>query len=293
MDLAVLEQKNLINAWKQAQTRQGKNRKKFGPAGKKSKQDKNDFDLGEFLKTLTTGLAKAILIAACCYGVFVGYRFITTSFHFNISKVSWVGHQHLSTKDLSSWVGPIIGRNIFELKLNKISQKLAEHPWIKIASARRIFPQNIHIELEERIPFARVQLDQVYVMDNYGILLGPEEQKFNGLPLVTGISIKNPKLGNDVANEEIIRGLKTMYYINLLPMFKQNPIDTVHIISRSRVTFVTRNDNMKVYMRPDMAKENFNNLMLVLGMIGQDKRGFKYIDLSFKNKIVVKHNKEY
>ena len=82
-----------------------------------------------------------------------------------------------------------------------------------------------------------------------------------------------------------------MHHINLLPMFKKNPIDTVHIKKDSRITFVTNNRNMKVYMRPGMEQKNLKNLMLVLGKVGEDKNNLSYIDLSFKNKIVVKHNK--
>jgi len=290
MDLAVLEQKNLVSAWRQAQNDQRKNRKRSGTAGRKSKQEKNDFDLVEFFKTLTTGTAKAILIAACVYGVFSSYRFITSSLHFNINKINWVGHQRLSTKDLSLWVGPIIGENIFQLDLNKISQKLVEHPWVQTASVRRVFPQSLHLELKERIPFAKVQLGKIYVMDNFGILLGLEERKFDELPLITGISAKNPKSGSNVVNEDMIHGLKMMYYINQIPMFKINPIDTVHINSRSSVTFVARNRDMEVHMRPEMAQESFKNLMLVLNMIGKDERDLSYIDLSFKNNIVVKYN---
>ena len=129
-------------------------------------------------------------------------------------------------------------------------------------------------------------------MVRYGMLLGAEEREFNGLPLVTGISAKNPRPGNNVADERIIRGLKTMYYINLLPMFENNPIDTVRISNRLRVTFITRNENMEVHMRPETEQESFKNLMLVLDTIGEGEKDLSYIDLSFKNKIVVKHNKK-
>ena len=109
-------------------------------------------------------------------GLFASYKFITSSLHFNINEVNWFGHQRLSTEDLSSWVWAYNWEKYFQLDLNKVSQKLAKHPWVKTASARRVFPQGLHIELKERIPFARVKLDQAYVMDNYGILLGPEEE---------------------------------------------------------------------------------------------------------------------
>ena len=259
---------------------------------RKLKRGKIDFDLGSFCRALAKGIAKAILIATCSYGLFTGYRFITSSPNFNINKVNWTGNESLSTEDLNTWAGPITGKNIFQLDLNKVSQKLAQHPWVKTALVSRVFPQGLNIDLNERTPFARVQLDQIYVMDNYGILLGPEVGKFNKLPFVTGILAKNPKSGDNVANEEIIRGLKTMHYINLLSMFKKNPIDTVRISSKSRVTFITRNKNMKVHMRPGTVRESFKNLTLVLDTIEESEGDLSYIDLSFKNKIVVKHHKK-
>ena len=291
MDLAILEQKNLVNAWKQAQNRQSKNKKRSGSTGRKFEKEKKYFDLENFSKTITTSIAKTILIAACFYGVFMTYRFATNSPFFKINKVSWFGHQLLSTKELSSWVGPVIGKNIFQLDLNKVSQKLAEHPWIKTVSARRIFPQSLQIDFKERTPFARVKLDQIYVMDNYGILLGLEEGKFNKLPIITGFLKQDLKPGNNVANEKIIQGLKAMYHINLLPIFKKNPIYTIHINNNSRITVVTHNRNMKVYMQPGMEQKSLKNLMLVLGKMGENENSLSYIDLSFKNKIVVKHNK--
>jgi len=291
MNLALLEQKNLVNACRQAQKHQSKIRKKSWLASKKSKLEKNDFDLRELLKAVVTGVAKAFLLAALFYVAFMSYRFITSSLYFNINNINWFGHNRLSTQDLNLWIGPMAGKNIFQLDLDKVSQKLAKHPWVETASARRAFPHSIHVELKERTPFARIQLDQVYVMDNYGILLGLEEKQFNGLPLITGVFEKNRKPGDNVVNEKIIRGLKIMYYLNRLPMFKENPTDTMRIRGQYKITFATKNRGMEIHMRPEMTQENFKNLMLVLGTIEESGKNLSYIDLSFKNKIIVKHNK--
>ena len=179
--------------------------------------------------------------------------------------------------------------NIFKLNINSISQRLADHPWVKTASVKRIFPQGIHVELKERTPFARIKLDQVYIMDNYGVLLETEGKVLNTLPLITGFSAKNPSLGSNVASENLIDGLTAMHNINLLPIFQNNPIETVNIINRSRVTYTTRSRNMEIHMRPEVVHENIKNLALILETIKEDENNFSYIDLSFKNKIVIKH----
>jgi hypothetical protein len=82
-----------------------------------------------------------------------------------------------------------------------------------------------------------------------------------------------------------------MHYINLLPLFKNNPIDTVRVRDKSRVTFVTRNKSMEIHMKMEIAKENLKNLSLVLNIIGKDAKNLSYIDLSFRKKIIVKYKK--
>ena len=292
MDLALLEEKNLVNVWKQKGFYQRKTRNKNGFSERKSKREESSFDLGSVILTLITGLAKMVLVVACSYGIFSSYRFITQSPGFNVNEINLVGHKRLSNEELNSWIEPIIGKNIFKLELDRISKRLVDHPWIQSASARRVFPQGIYVEIKERTPFAKIQMEQVYVMDNYGVLLGADLRGTSQLPTITGIKMKNPKIGSNVADEEIIRGLKMMRSLNQLPMFEKNPIDNVHISSRYRITFSTNTQDVKVHMRPEIAQESFKNLVLALGAIEKNEKDLSYIDLSFKNRVVVKHRGE-
>jgi len=291
MGFMVLEHKNPVTTWKQDRSHRRKNRKKRRPQSGKTIRKKTNFNFAAAFKTFTEVTAKVILIVACFYGIFAGYRLATNSPYFAVNKVTWIGNQYLSVEELAPWAGPVAGENIFRVDLGKISRKLAKHPWVQTASIRRVFPQGLHINITERIPLARIQLDQVYMMDNDGILLGPEEKKFSGLPLLTGISVKNPTPGYNATNEEVTGGLKAMYDFNQLPIFEENPIDTVHMRNHSRMTFLTRNRDIEIHMRINTVSESFKNLKLALDAIGEDKETLSYIDLSFKNKVVVKHQK--
>ena len=291
MGFMVLEHKSPVTTWKQDRSHRRKNRKKRRPQGGKTIRKKTNFNFAAAFKTFTEVTAKVILIAACFYGIFAGYRFATDSSYFAVNKVTWVGNQYLSMEEIAPWAGPVAGENIFRVDLGEISQKLAKHPWVQTASIRRVFPQGLHINITERIPFARIQLDQIYMMDSYGVLLGPAEEKFYGLPLLTGIAVKNPTPGYNVANKEVTGGLKAMYDFNQLPIFEENPIDTVHMRNHSRMTFLTRNRDLEIHMRSNTVPESFKNLKLALDAISEDKGALSYIDLSFKNKVVVKHQK--
>jgi cell division protein FtsQ len=198
-----------------------------------------------------------------------------------------VGNKRISNEALNTWIGTIVGRNIFQLNLDEISQRLTEHPWVQSASVGRVFPQAIYIELKERTPFAKIQLENIYVMDNYGVLLGTEVDSQNKLPTITGIKIKNAKLGENIVDKEIIDGLKMMHSLNQLSMFEEKNIENVHISSRSRMIFSTHNQDTKIHIRPEIAQESFKNLVLALDAIQKNGQDLSYIDLSFKNKIIL------
>jgi len=289
MNLTFLQEKNLVPVFWGRQPIKQQSLKFNGKTGGKVKRETINFDLAFLFTNIIGALAKAILIAAFFYALFSGYRFITHTPYFGINKINTIGIKYLSTEELNTWAGTIIGKNIFQLNLSKFSKKLAAHPWIHSVSVRRVFPQGINIEIKERTPFARIKLDKLYIMDNYGILLGQETSNLTKLPLITGITAKNPTPGNNVADKEIIRGLKAMHNLNLLPMFKKNPIESVHINSKSRITFLTQNQDIRVYMRPGMIQQSLRNLMLVIDTIEKNEPNLKHIDLSFKNKVVIKN----
>ena len=279
----------MISTWKQNEFYQGKNQKETGFSERKSKRKGVNINLSSFFLDLINGLAKVVLIVIFFYGIFMSYRFINQSPYFNVNEINLVGQKKLSNEELSSWIGPIIGKNIFALELNEISKRLVGHPWIKSASVGRVFPQGIYVEIKERVPFAKIQLEQVYVMDNYGVLLGTNVIGENNLPTITGVKTKNRKIGNNVAKEEIISGLKIMHSLNRLSIFEKNKIDNIHITNRHRITFSTHAKNIKVHLRPEIAQESFENLVLALGVIEKNEKNLSDIDLSFKNRIVIKH----
>jgi len=289
MNLALLEEKNLVDVWKQKETRQRKSRKKDEFSIRKLKWRINSFDFGSVILTLAKGLTKIILLIACFYVTFLSYKFVNHSPYFNIDEVAMVGNKRVSNEALNTWIGPIVGRNIFQLNLDEISQKLTEHPWVQSVSARRVFPQAIYIELKERTPFAKIQLENIYVMDNYGVLLGTEVNSQNKLPTITGITRKNAKFGENIVDKEIIDGLKMMHSLNQLSMFEKNKIENMHINSKSRIIFSTHNQDTKIHIRPEIAQESFKNLVLALDAIKKNGQNLSYIDLSFKNKIILKH----
>ncbi len=241
------------------------------------------------IKALSRLISKILLVAAGAYGIYFCYHFFTTSPRFAVSQVTLTGNHTLQEKELLKQLGPVTGDNIFLLNLESLSTQLADHPWVQTVSVRKAFPQEILVHVEERKPYARIKLDKVYVMDNFGVLLAPETPAYRHLPLIIHPSAKEEAvLGRNVSEDGVISSLQTMHYFNQLSFFSDNPIQSADIDDMSRVIFTTGNGKMKVFMGLETIVQDVKNFMIVRDTLEKDKNDIEHIDLSFKDKIVVK-----
>jgi len=231
--------------------------------------------------------AKLFLVAALGYGIFHGYRFLTTAPQFALSQVVFSGNQVLEQKQLKGWADPLIGHNIFDLDLAVVSEAVSKNPWVRHVAVVRKFPQTLHILLEEREPYARIQLDRVYIMDNFGVLIAPAREKDHPLPLITGVPTRRPELGQPMKADGIVPGLQAMHYLNRLSFFQKDPIDQLRLKGFDQLEFTTRHQNRKIRMTVDRIQEGFTNFKTYLNAVGDNPEGIHTIDLSFKNQVVI------
>jgi len=234
-------------------------------------------------------LLNALLAVAAAYGVYLATIFLTTSPQLEISRITVSGNEQVGDRDLRKWAQTVSGKNIFSLDLKQVSDELAGHPWVRLASVLKVFPETLDIHLVERVPFSRSSLDKTYIMDNYGILIAQDDPSYSHLPLVIHPTGSQTGLGQSVAGKNVIQSLKIIVYLNQLPFFKDDPIDTAKIESESRIAFVTRKRGIKIIMALSMLKENFTNFNRVVDTLEKKGKVIERIDLSFKNRVVVKH----
>lgn len=288
MTYALAERKKTGGPFRVFRLKKSKKRKKGGKRGS-IEESSLYVTVSAFAKTLLDWFTKLLLAGAVVYGGFMGYQFVTTSPQFEISQVTLTGNQTLPGNELQKWLGPVTGKNIFLLDLENLSIRLARHPWIQSVSVRKVFPQNIVVDVIERKPYARIKLDQVYVMDNFGVLLSLATPAYRDLPLIIQPwSGEKTTLGENAVLEGVIESLQTMHYLNKMSFFADNPIKTSDIDDFPRVTFTTGKGGLKIFMGLETIKQDFQNFLIVRDTLEKDKNNIEHIDLSFKDKIVVK-----
>lgn len=277
--------------WGEVHSRQRKKHKRPGKALKGRKIKNKQTGFRDLAKTGLDVIAKAVLVMVMGYGAFHGYRFVTTAPQFAVTQINFSGNEKLSLPTLEGMAQPLLGQNIFQLDLQSITEQFKANPWVENVSAVRRLPREINIQVQERTPFARIQLDKTYLMDHYGVLIVPDNKKYGALPLITGVKVQRVELGNEIPVAGIVPGLQAMYFMNQLGAFKDDPIQKFHMSSPRKLVFTTGNRGIDIYLAVDRIQEGFKNLKIILDAMESNLSGIHYIDLSFKDKVVVKQNR--
>ena len=276
--------------WGEVTSRQRKNNKRPGKAVKGRKIKSRQSGIRDLAKTWLDVVAKSVLVMIMGYGAFHGYRYITTASQFAVSQINFSGNEKVSQLTLEGMAQPLLGQNIFQLDLQSVTEHFKANPWIENVSAVRRLPRGIRIEVQERTPYARIQLDKTYLMDHYGVLIVPDNKKHDDLPLITGVKLSGVELGNEIPVAGIVPGLQAMHFMNQLGAFKDDPIQKFHMSSPRKLVFTTQTRGIDIYLAVDRIQEGFENLKIILDAMDSNLTGIHYIDLSFKDKVVVKKN---
>jgi cell division protein FtsQ len=286
MNFAIADQKSSSVGWEDLRSERKKKQKRGGDLNKKapSKKMGRDFSWAKILFELASNLFLAGVVLYLCYA---SYNFLTSDPRFQITDISFSGNKSLQENQLLQWMGPIQGENLFTYDLSKASEKLAEHPWVLSASVQRNFPQEIQITLTERIPYARIKFEKIFLMDNFGVILSEENSEHQHLPLIVHTSSRAKP--ENFSGERVIQGLKTMHYFNKLPFFEKNPLDSAELKGRSRIIFFTHNRDIQIQMSMETLTEGFKKFMIVLDTLENEAEKIQMIDLSFKDQVVVRN----
>ncbi len=146
---------------------------------------------GRAVRRALPAVAATAAIATVGTGVWFGYRFLRTSERFAIAEIRIEGEHHLTEDQIRAALPVKLGDNVFATNLDAVTSKLRTTPWIASASARRVLPDTLVIDVREHAPAAVVDLGGLYLVDPTGHPFKRAQLDHgdgDGLPVVTGIS---------------------------------------------------------------------------------------------------------
>ena len=168
---------------------------------------------GRALRRSLPAMAVTLGLTAVGFGLYAGYRFLTTNERFAITEVEIRGEHHLSEEQIRAHLPVHLGDNVFQTNLTSVADAARTLPWIKSADARRVLPHTIVVELHEHEAVAVVELGELYLVDAQGQPFKRaqlEAGEGKGLPVITGLPRETYEAAPDEAAKTVVSALAAL-----------------------------------------------------------------------------------
>jgi cell division protein FtsQ len=145
---------------------------------------------GRALRRSVPALVATCVALLACGGIWLGYRFVTGSPRFAIRAIEIRGADRLTADEVRAALPVSLGDNVFTASLDGVTARLRLHPWVASASAHRILPDTLVIEIREHAAAAIAMLGEPYLVDANGHPFKHAQLELHeaeGLPVITGI----------------------------------------------------------------------------------------------------------
>ena len=265
-------------------TRVKNQRQKKGKAGRKKK---NIFSLRN--RTFIYAIMIFIFVSV---SVFYIWKYVPRSlFDIEFSKakiVSVNGNRNLSEEEIKK-LSEVEGKNFLTLSLEESAIRLVKNSWIRGVDVRRKFPNKISIAVDERLPFARVKLNNLNLIDEEGVILSINgETAKKELPLISGVNENIPlKEGDKISSPNLKAGIETLKEIQSKQLFPISDVSVVNVNDPFNPVLTVKNYPGQIYLGVGNLDEKIKNLRAFSSNKKEVFPLVSYIDLRFKNRVIV------
>lgn len=125
---------------------------------------------------------------------------------FRLADIRVSSCRQISESELNRFIHARRGQNIFSVDLEQEAGRIASHPWIRGAVVKRLLPDVLEIDVDERQAAALLNVGRLYLVDENGFVFKRlENGDPSDLPVLTGFSAKVFKSGGPLARRQAER----------------------------------------------------------------------------------------
>ena len=236
---------------------------------------------------LLTWLAPVIVLLLLLGGGF--FWFLRDHPAFHITRVRVYGAERVPQQELIQLAQISRDTSLLRLNIERVRQRILQHPWIRDASVRRLLPSELEVIVYERRPVAILDSGPGYVIDAEGYLLGQAAAaELASFPRLVARSGQPQVAGARVAEPAVNAGLRLLAQARDNAFFRSTVITRIDIISPER--FLVQTQRGKFVVGADLTglEEKLDFFPTIDEVLRTGARHVEYIDVSAANQIVVK-----
>ncbi|MGZ3558056.1 MAG: cell division protein FtsQ/DivIB [Thermodesulfobacteriota bacterium] len=243
------------------------------------------------------GIIKKILrftfqLLLLSFFLFIGhwiYVHLLADPYFRVREVEVQGAQKIPKETLLSLTVVEGMPNLFSVKLKEVVKRLESHPWVERVQVKKVFPNKILIQVEEKSPMAIIQLGELYYIDTKGEIFSPvgERDDYN-YPYLTGLTRQVLEKDPLEAQRLINKALELLRMIHQEKIPPLEEISEVHMEKAFGIQCFTKAEGVEVKLGWEEFGEKLKRLSLIWSDLRKKGCPAVSIDCSDLRRMVVK-----
>lgn len=211
---------------------------------------------------------------------------------FVIDQVKVEGNKILSDEEILNQAHLDLSKDIFEIDMDALEQRLISHELIDAVEVRRFLPSALKIEILEKDILANVSESKLIAIDSNGRVVQTEKYFARyDLPIITGINLIPDSLGQLYAPpliREMATILKAIRKINLQ---LYHDISEINFQRNYGILLYLRKNTIPIILGYGNYQDKMYNLSLIYNVLSKREELFslKSIDVRFLGQVVVRN----
>lgn len=210
----------------------------------------------------------------------------THSQMFALKEIRVEGNRLVDRQEILRLANLKIGMNLYQIPTRQISGRILKNHYIQGVSLARSLPSTMIISVQERVPVAYLVDQQVYMIDEYGVIL-PNKAGItvSHLPLITGLTVNS-----------LLKDRRPLFEaLNLISRMREVDNDLFQFISEIHIDYKSPPCLylIKGGTRVELGDDFVSQRLFILSSLVKDPAVYKeldrikYIDLRFKDRVIV------
>jgi hypothetical protein len=232
-------------------------------------------------------IVRIFIIALFVVALYLAWLQIRKDDTFLVTKIEISGCEFSDSRAIAFQLKNLKGKNLFDIDIKEISEKLKHHHWIRECTVVRSIPETINVYIEEYTPVAIANIaGRYFIIANEGDVIDLYNAGITKIHLPI-INLSNETSNSSARYKVSIVGKMLEKIRDENPIFY--PIISEIVFNEQQVVgFILNNDNNILLLNSD---DNGGSLKKYLGLYKEIKGKYPLgvvIDLRFNDQVVIK-----
>ena len=234
-----------------------------------------------------------LLASTLSYGLYWVRDGLYHSPRFNIAITEINGLQQISQNQVLLKISELAqpDRNLVRFDLDRLRRNLELIPWVKTVVVRRVLPDKLIVDIEERQPVAFARVGQgTLLIDEEGTLLenNPEKLSQADFPVILGME---SGYGPEILRrnrERIDLYLQLIRALNRGGAGLSRDLSEVHLQDPGNVSVILIGDTVLVNLGRDDFQKKFRRYLAASRELKKKYRNLDSVDLRYRDQVVIR-----